>query len=344
MSRTTFDRADRVRGRRAGRSRRALAGLAALALLAVTAACSGPDGQSDLGRTPEPTATASAEPTTAPTTAAPAECADPTQSYDPLATLPAAGAMPSGSTMAEIADRGQLIAGVSADTLLMGARNPFTGAIEGFDIDVVRDISTAIFGDPDHVQYRVITSGQRLQALQDGTVDVVARTFSVTCARWAEIAFSAVYFQAGQKLLVSADSPVQGFDDLAPDTRVCAPSGTTTLTRLEEYDVEAVPAATHTECLALFQQGQVDAITGDDTILAGFAAQDPYASVVGAAISAEPYGVGIAADDVDLVQFVNAVLAQRVADGRWQASYDRWLAPALGAGTGAPTPVYGRTP
>ena len=118
--------------------------------------------------------------------------------------------------------------------------------------------------------------------------------------------------------------------------RVCAPEGTTTLERLEETypDVTAVSAPTHTGCLVLFQQGKVDAITGDDTILAGFAAQDPYAKVVGEAFSAEPYGIGVAADQVDLVRFVNGVLDQAKADGTWAASYDRWLG-ALGTAPGA---------
>ena len=73
----------------------------------------------------------------------------------------------------------------------------------------------------------------------------------------------------------------------------------------------------------LFQQGQVDAITGDDTILAGFAAQDPYAKVVGDAISDEPYGIGVPADQVDMVRFVNGVLDQAKADGTWAEIYDR---------------------
>ena len=123
---------------------------------------------------------------------------------------------------------------------------------------------------------------------------------------------------------------------------MCAPASTTTLTRLESYGgIEVVPARTHTACLALFQQAQVDAITGDDTILAGFAAQDPNVKVVGEAISEEPYGIGISAGNVDLVRFVNAVLAQRVADGRWQASYEKWLS-ALGPDAVPPIPQYGR--
>ena len=54
--------------------------------------------------------------------------------------------------------RGRLIAGVSADTLLLGARNPVSGKIEGFDIDMLHAVSQAIFGDPDKIELRVITA------------------------------------------------------------------------------------------------------------------------------------------------------------------------------------------
>lgn len=91
-----------------------------------------------------------------------------------------------------------------------------------------------------------------------------------------------------------------------------------------------------------FQQGQTDAITGDDTVLAGLATQDPYAKVVGDPFTSEPYGIGAPAGSTDLVRYVNAVLAQTISDGSWKASYNRWLAPALGPAPTPPTPVYGR--
>ena len=76
----------------------------------------------------------------------------------------------------------------------------------------------------------------------------------------------------------------------------------------------------------LFQQGEVDAITGDDTVLAGLAAQDPYAVVPDQkAFTAEPYGLGVNAKNVDFVRFVNARLAQMRSDGEWTAIYNRWL-------------------
>ncbi|MQA60867.1 MAG: transporter substrate-binding domain-containing protein [Actinophytocola sp.] len=100
-----------------------------------------------------------------------------------------------------------------------------------------------------------------------------------------------------------------------------------------------VPQAdTMTDCLVLLQQGQVEAISTDDTVLAGLAEQDPATKVVGSTFSSEPYGIGIPKDNEDMVRYVNAAL-EDVHDGAWQDSYDRWLEPALGPAT-PPTPSY----
>ena len=164
----------------------------------------------------------------------------------------------------------------------------------------------------------------------------------MTCTRWETIAFSAEYYRAGQKVLVPLGSKATSLEDLSGQ-RVCAPTGSTSLDKLKTFPkVKVVTAATHTGCLVKFQQGQADAITGDDTVLAGLAAQDPYAKVVGDAFTSEPYGMGANAKSVDLVRYVNAVLAQAKSDGDWKASYNRWLASALGPAPAPPTPVYGR--
>jgi polar amino acid transport system substrate-binding protein len=313
--------------------------------LALTA-CAPRSGSDDLGLTPTPTPTESA-----PSAPAPAStCENVEGQVQPSYSPTSPDSIPTGSTMDTIRANGALRVGVSADTLLMGARDPLTGQIEGFDIDVLHEISRAIFGDPNRLQFKVITSAQRLEVLTPDAsgqtqVDIVARTMTINCARWETIAFSTEYYAAGQKVLVAGDSEatsLQGLESLG-DQKVCAPASTTTLTRLEDEfpGVEAVSAATHTECLVLFQQGKVDAITGDDTILAGFAAQDPYAKVVGEAISAEPYGLGMPADKVDLVQFVNGVLDRMRSDGTWTSLYTKWLS-VLGPAPAPPPAVYGR--
>lgn len=324
---------------RAGRPRLGrLAGAVVLVCWLLAACGTGPYAPTPL---PSPTET----PTTTPgptATAVPAECADPLASYAPLVPLPGPGSLPAGSTMAEIRDRGRLIVGVSADSLLLGSRNPVTGVLEGFDIDMARLVAEAIFGDPNRIELRVITAAQRIPLLQDGSLDLVARNMTITCARWEQIAFSAEYFRSGQKLLVPLGSAATSLADLAGQ-RVCAPAGSTSLDNLAGApEVIPVAARTHTDCLVRFQTGEVDAITGDDTVLAGLAAQDPYAQVVGEAFTAEPYGLGMNLENVDLVRFVNGVLAAAMADGRWTQSYDRWLAEALGPAPAPPTPNYGR--
>ncbi len=273
------------------------------------------------------------------------------QSYAPPDTMPTPGQMPPGSYMSTIQKRGYLIAGVSADSLLLGARNPVTNEIEGFDIDLLHALSQALFGRPDRIETKVITAGQREDALKEGKVDVVARNMTITCERWKGIAFSSEYYRSAQKVLVRKGettddgAPIKGLEDLA-GKKVCAPSGTTTMTKLQTFKgVQAVGADTHTGCLVLFQRGAVDAITGDATVLAGLAAQDPYAVVVQtSAINPEPYGLGLNKQHVDFVRFVNGVLEQMRADGRLTKSYNTWLAESLGKAPAPPEPVYGRAP
>lgn len=286
--------------------------------------------------TPLPTEEPSSTPTTtsAPSTAP--QCNNALQSY--------AASDEAGSAVNRIKKRGRIIAGVSADTYLLGSRNPFSGRVEGFDIDMVKAMATAILGDESAYELKVITAAQRIPSLENGTVDMVARNMTITCDRWEQIAFSTEYYRAGQKILVRRGSKATTLADLAGQ-KVCAPNGTSSMTNLVALQPEAtaVGADNHTGCLVLFQSGDVDAITGDDTVLAGLAAQDPYAVVPDQkAFTAEPYGLGFNADDVDLVRFANDVLATMRSDGQWTTIYNRWLAEALGPAPTPPKAVYGR--
>lgn len=254
--------------------------------------------------------------------------------------LPAPNAMPAGSTMAAIAARGRLIVGVDQNQYLFGYRNPFTGQLEGFDIDVARQISRAIFGDPDHIQFRVVSGGEREAVLQSGEVDVVARTYSITCDRKSKVAFSTVYFYADQKILVRKGSGIRSAADLS-GKKACAVAGTTSAAKL--YGLNPRPtvlgAPTWTDCMVMLQQGQIDAIGTDGVVLAGLVAQDPGVEIVGPSISVEPYGVGIKKENVDLVQFVNAVLERMRNDGTWEALYNANLR-SFGPSPGPPSPRY----
>jgi polar amino acid transport system substrate-binding protein len=323
------------------RWRQPLLALAAIASFSTLSAC----GAFSYSPTPLPSEPPAQQPTPS-TPAAPAACREnPLASYAPGGPLPTPETLPNGSTMAKIQKRGRLVAGVSADTYLLGSRDPFTGQIEGFDIDMVKAVAKAIFGNENRYQLKVITAAQRIPALEKGDVDIVARNMTINCERWKQIAFSTEYYRSGQKILVRKGSKANSLNDLA-DQKVCAPIGTSSMDNLIKKAPKAIPvgADTHTGCLVLFQQGQVAAITGDDTVLAGLAAQDPYAVVPDQrAFTDEPYGLGFNEKDVDFVRFVNARLDEMRTNGEWTRIYNRWLRGSLGAAPEPPIPVYGRT-
>ncbi len=265
----------------------------------------------------------------------------PLASLRPSGPLPPAGHMPAGSTMARIAKRGYLIAGVDQTTYLDGYRNPLTGQLQGFDIDVARRIAQAIFGNPGRIQFRAITQAQRISVIQQGAVDIVADSMTITCAREKYVDFSTDYFDAGEQVLVPTDSTVTGIGGLG-GKKVCAAAGTTSIQVIAAQRSHPVPVAVNnwTDCLVMLMQGQVAAISTDNSILAGLAAQDPQTKLVGPLFTAEQHGIAISKNAPDLVRFVNAVLEQMRTDGTWTALYSGWFGSRLGRVPAPPAPSY----
>ena len=310
--------------------------------IALAAALSGSVAACSSASTPAPSAAPDVGATTTPTTKPAATCSNATASFAPAPNELQVPIAP-GSFMDKIRARGRLIAGVSADTLLFGYRNPFSGQLEGFDIDIVRAVAKEIFGDPNKVSFKVVTYAQRIPALNSGAVDIVADVMTINCVRWTQIDFTSEYFRAGQKVLVRSDSKAAGIQDLN-GKKMCVAKGSTNFDNLKNFPkVIAVPVDDISDCMVLFQQGAVDSVTGDDTVLAGFLVQDPYAKVVGTALTAEPYGLGIAKPHPEFVQYVNAILERMRADGTWAQMYRTWLHPT-GAVLPPPVAVYGRRP
>jgi polar amino acid transport system substrate-binding protein len=238
--------------------------------------------------------------------------------------------------MAKIRARGYLIAGVDQNTYHFGYQDPFNGQIEGFDIDMLHAVASAIFGNPNQIKFVSLSDAQRIPAVQSGEVDIVAHTMTITCQRLQLVDFSTVYFDAAQRVLVPSNSAVADLTDLARK-KVCATAGSTSLAYIKAtYDVHAVATPYWTDCLVLLQQGDVAAISTDNSILAGLQAQDPFTKMVGPNLSNEPYGLAISKQHPDFVRFVNAVLARMRADGEWAASYRRWV----GTPVPAPPPAH----
>ena len=228
--------------------------------------------------------------------------------------------------MAKIRARGHLIAGVDQNTYHFGYLNPLDGKIEGFDIDMVHAVAKAIFGNPNKVQFKAISDDQRIPAVQSGAVNIVAHTMTINCARLQQVNFSSVYFDAGQRVLVPSNSRATSLADLG-GKRVCATDGSTSIANIKAATPRPIPVAVTfwTDCLVLLQQGDVAAVSTDDSILDGLKAQDPWTKIVGPRFTSEPYGLAISQRHPDFVRFVNAVLQQLRTDGQWAASYAHWV-------------------
>lgn len=246
-------------------------------------------------------------------------------SCDPLASL-SPSTSTAGAAFDRIRQRGRVIVGVSQNTYLFGYRDPATNDIVGFDVDVAREVAKAILGDPNKIQLVAITSADRIPKIQDGSLDIVAATMTINCERWKQVDFSTDYYDAGQKVLVAKSSPYQGIQDLG-GKKVCAAAGSTSIVNIANAPSKPIPVSVPdwTDCLVMLQQGQVEAISTDDTILAGLAAQDPNVHLVGSRFTDEPYGIAVSQKSPELVRFVNSVLDRMRSDGTWAAIYTKWL-------------------
>ncbi|QUR66154.1 glutamate ABC transporter substrate-binding protein [Mycobacterium spongiae] len=260
---------------------------------------------------------------------------DPTASLRPFPTRAEADA-----AVANIRARGRLIVGLDIGSNLFSFRDPISGKITGFDVDIAGEVARDIFGNPSHVEYRILSAAERVTALQKSQVDIVAKTMTITCERRKLVNFSTVYLDANQRILTPRDSSITNAADLS-GKRVCVARGTTSLRRIREIAPPPVivSVVTWADCLVALQQREIDAISTDDTILAGLVEEDPYLHIVGPHMANQPYGIGINLENTGLVRFVNGTLERIRTDGTWNTLYRKWLT-ALGPAPAPPAPRY----
>ncbi len=260
---------------------------------------------------------------------------------DPTASLrPFDNPADADAAVANIRARGRLIVGLDIGSNLFSFRDPITGEIVGFDVDVAGEVARDIFGNPSQVEYRILSSDERITALQKGDVDAVVKTMTITCDRRKQVNFSTVYLDARQRILASRDSPITKPTDLS-GKRVCVAKGTTSLQRIREIAPPpiVVEVVNWADCLVTLQQRQVDAVSTDDSILAGLVSQDPYLHIVGPNMDTQPYGIGVQLNNTGLVRFINGTLERIRRDGTWNTLYRKWLT-VLGPAPAPPSPRY----
>ncbi len=232
-------------------------------------------------------------------------------------------------TFARMTQRGTVIIGVKNDQPGLGYLNPRTNKYEGFDVEIARLIAAKLGFDPNtKIQYTAIPSAAREQAISNGQVDYYVGTYTISDARKKQISFAGPYFIAGQSLLVKADDQTITGPETLKGKRVCSATGSTPIRRVREQNLtdQIVEFQNYSQCVDQLLAGQVDAVTTDDAILKGYAAQDPQRlKVVGKPFSQEPYGVGLPLTDDALRAKVNDILEAAAQDGTWKQIYDATL-------------------
>ncbi len=225
---------------------------------------------------------------------------------------------------------GKVIIGVKEDQPGLGLKDPTTGEYSGFDIEIANLVAAKLGFKPDQIEYKTVQSAGREAAVAQGTVDYYVGTYTINDKRKEQISFAGPYFVAGQDLLVRKDDDSITGKDTLKGKKVCSVTGSTPIQRIRDEGLtepgNIVEFQGYSQCVDKLLTKEVDAVTTDDAILKGFAAQDPDAmKVVGETFSEEPYGIGLPKDDKALRDKVNDILQDALDDGTWDSIYDSTL-------------------
>ncbi|MGH9038217.1 MAG: glutamate ABC transporter substrate-binding protein [Acidimicrobiia bacterium] len=257
-------------------------------------------------------------------------CGGDDESSTPEPEVEETAEFPAGSTMARLADAGAIRIGTKFDQPGLGNINLETDKPEGFDVEIGKIIAGKLGIDPEKIEWVETVSANRESFIANGRVDLVIATYTINDKRKETVDFAGPYYVAGQDLLVAKDDEsITGPDTLA-GKRVCAATGSTPIgnIRTNYPDAEAVEFDTYTECVDQLEAGQIDAVSTDDIILAGYAADPKYAGkfrVVGKTFSMEPYGLGVKKGDTDFRNFLNDTLEAIYQDGSWKEAFGATL-------------------
>ncbi|WP_416967471.1 glutamate ABC transporter substrate-binding protein [Streptomyces sp. 4F14] len=222
--------------------------------------------------------------------------------------------------------------GIKYDQPGLGLKKP-DGSFAGFDVDVATYVAKELGYQPNQIQFVETKSADRENALARGDVKFIAATYSITDKRKAKVDFAGPYLLAHQDLLVKSDSDISKGTDLN-GKNLCSVTGSTSAQNVQKTiapKANLKQLSSYSECLSGLQSGSVDALTTDDSILAGYASQEQYKGkfkLAGLKLSNENYGIGVKKGDTATVDKINKALEKMVSDGSWQKAVDANFGPA----------------
>ncbi|GAA3851808.1 glutamate ABC transporter substrate-binding protein [Saccharothrix violaceirubra] len=221
----------------------------------------------------------------------------------------------------------KLTIGVAFDQPGLGVRR-MDGVLKGFDIDVARYVATELGVEESGITWVEVSPPERENMITSGRVDFVVTGYSITPKRKEVIDFVGPYFIAGQDLLVRMDDTrVTGPESLAQDgVRLCSTQGSTSAQHvIDEYAPggRLVEYPQFSDCVTALLAENVDALTTDDVILAGYAAQNPEVlRVVGKPFSKEEYGIGLRKGDTASKTKITEAVRKMMTSGEWRKSLE----------------------
>ncbi len=244
---------------------------------------------------------------------------------------------PSGSTMADLADAGKVTIGVKFDQPGIGFKSAAADVPAGFDIEMGKIVAGALGIKEDSITWEETISDNREPFLQEGKVDLVIASYSMTPDRAKVVGQAGPYYVTGQQILVSKGGDIKGPEDVK-GKEVCSVSGSTSIETIEkEFGAKARGFGTYSECKQQVLNGSFDAMTTDGAILLGYAAENPdELEVVGDTFSEERYGIGYQdPKDTEMCQFLVDTIEKSYEDGTWEQGFKATLGQA---GVDAPKP------
>jgi glutamate transport system substrate-binding protein len=222
----------------------------------------------------------------------------------------------SGTTMAELSEAGSVTVGTKFDQPGFGLET-LDGEIEGFDVEVAKIIAGALGIEEGDIEWKESTSDVREQFIEDGEVDFVVATYTINDERKQRVTFAGPYYVAGQQLMVKSDNEdIAAPEDLKAnaDAKVCSVTGSTPSENIKQYLAspdQLVLFDVYEKCADALRTDQVQVVTTDNVILAGFVSEsDGEFKLVGEQFTEEPYGIGISKGDVAFCEFINETLAE----------------------------------
>ena len=228
----------------------------------------------------------------------------------------------------QLADAGKIKIGVKFDQPGVSNKEPGSDAPVGFDDEMGKIIAAKLGIDEGDIEWIETVSDNRESFIDNGTVDLVIASYSITDERRQVVGQAGPYYVTGQQLLVREEDKdkITGPDTLE-GVKVCSVTGSTSIeTVTKEYDAKPVPFDTYSDCVTQLQNGSVDAVTTDGAILLGYAAQAPdELEVVGDAFSEERYGVGYKNGDAEMCKFITDTLQSAMDNGDWAKAFEATL-------------------